>query len=368
MKYILPITALCSAVLLTACGDDDAAVNEAVKGSISLSGTARVNETLSITNDYKDRNGIEKNTPSYQWYEDGMAIVGATDATIALTTDQLNKDVHVKIDFLDDDGFAETLTSDSMNVFYAYTISMAVDREETIGITQSEDFGKTWGDASVPMVTDIAERHYYPSIATDGQGNLVTVSVTEYNPSYNGGYDVVVSSSQDNGATWSDIKLLVPAGLGDTQDDDEPQVATDKSGNWMVVWSSREDYEGAGDTDYDIFYVTSIDNGITWTAPKPLNPFATTDSAKDISPQLSMHEANWVVTWSSEHDMDNALDTDTEIYTMHSADNGLIWSDPKKVSKGGENNATADTSPQLQINELGRGLLIWSGRENGQLA
>lgn len=362
MKYILPITALCSAALLTACGDDDAAVNEAVKGSISLSGTARVNETLSINNDYRDRNGIERNTPSYQWYgtENNAtdAIVGATAVTYKLTGAEFEKDVHVVMDFLDDDGFAETLTSDSMNVFYPYTVSLVTPglTADPVSVLQSTDLGAVWTDATSP-VSGGSESHTTPSIAADGKGNLVLVSVST--GEFGADKDIIVSSSNDNGATWSNASLLID---NNAEDDIDPMVATDKNGTWVVVWSSGADLQSATTSDKDIFYVTSTNNGNAWGDPVLLNKEGTTDGTNDdTSPQISMVADKWTVAWATTHNTSD-VGTDIEIFSIHSANAGESWNAPVLVSKvGDDENSSDDTLPRMSINESGRGVLIWSG-------
>lgn len=366
-RYYLPISLLCSAALLTACGDDDAPINEAVKGSISLAGTARVNETLSIENAFSDRNGVERIQPTYQWYGNGVAIPDATEATYVLTSGELDQDVHVVMDFLDDDGFPETLTSDSVNVFYPYTITMVLDDAANLVIKQSTDLGATWGATITPNPDHGDEIHYYPSIASDGLGNLIVVAVSESNPDYGGGSDIVFTRSSDNGASWSDIELLVSGANLESRSDGAPVIDTDKNGNWMIVWESLDDLDGSVGTDRDIHYSISTDNGLTWSDPGALNPWANTDTTEgDKSPQISMNGANWVVAWSSPFEPDNASNSDNEIYTMFSSNSGGDWSVPSKILIEGNENITSDAFPIMDVNEeTGRGVLIWRGQENG---
>lgn len=370
------MTALFSAVLLTACGDDDAPINEAAKGRISLSGTARVNQTLSIVNDFTDRNGIESITSSYQWYGNGSAITGAVDATLLVDAAHNAQDIHVVMNFLDDDGFAETLTSESVSIYDAYKLSMAIDNQDTIVITDSEDLvAKTdaqdivedWTTPVEPVVTDLTnERHTFPSIAADEKGNLVAVAVSKDNATYGTDGDIVFTRSTDNGLTWDAIDLLVAA---DADGDEAPVVATDKNGNWIVVWSSDRSI-GATGSDFDIFYVTSSNNGETWTGPEPLNEWADSDTLDDKTPQISINGANWAITWSSTHDPDDGIsnnpDKDTEIFSSFSSDSGAEWSTPKRISKGGIDNTTEDTMPRMHINSAGNGLVIWTAEDGSE--
>lgn len=363
IKYYIPISIAFSAALLTACGDDDAAINEAISGSVSITGTARVSETLSIVSSYRDFNGLDLNEPTYQWYANGNAIVGATEATFVPTNSELNQDVHVEIDLIDDDGFAETLSSDTVNIFYPYTISMVADRVSGLGIKQSTDKGTTWGTTVVPT-TDAADEHFFPSIAADGQGNLVAVSTSVNHPSFGGGTDIVVTRSSDNGASWSAIELLVAASGLDNRNDDAPQIATDKNGNWMIVWQSRDDLGGTVGGDIDIHYSVSTDNGVNWSTPAALNEWADEDTEGDEAPQIRMNGDNWVVVWHSSRDPNDATQSDDEIYSIFSSNAGATWTTPTKVTIEGVDNTTDDTYPVMDVNEeTGRGILTWRGKE-----
>lgn len=359
------MTALFSAVLLTACGDDDAAINEAAKGSISLTGTARVNETLSIENAFTDRNGIVNITASYQWYGNGSAIADATEATYKLSAAELEQDVHVKIDFLDDDGFAETINSDTVNIYEAYKLSMVLDRKSTAGISNTGIYEQSWTEADTQPVSSSGEVHTTPSIAADEKGKLIAVT-TSVNGDFGADSDIVFTRSTDNGLTWSNVSLLIASDAGDANSDVSPVIATDKSGNWIVVWSSDRT-TGATGADFDIFYSVSTDDGEQWGDVTPLNEWAAEDTHDDSSPQVSINANNWVVTWSSAHDPNTDSiknpDNDTEIYSSFSSDGSIKWNTPKRISKGAVDNDTADTAPKMHINSSGKGLVIWTAED-----
>lgn len=363
MKPVFPLAALCSLAFLAGCGDDNDPVNEAVKGSISLTGTARVNETLSIVNDFRDRNGIElvETNASYQWYSNGVAVSGAIEATFVPTSTEELTDVHVVMDFLDDDGFAETLTSDSVNVFYPYTVSLVLDRQDSNAVRQSTDYGKVWSAVPEIVTSDAAEQHESPAIASGGNGTLVMVSESYANSSFDSGgdeLDIVVSRSIDNGRTWSDFTLLVSSANSDNGDDYNPSIATDSNGTWVVVWTSEVDLASSG-TDADIFYSKSVNDGVEWSDPAPLNPQSTTDTGRDDYPQISVNGEEWTLVWASNADQtDGSDDGDLEVITIHSSDAGGEWSEPVVIS----DNDTADDFTKMSINENGRGVIIWRGK------
>ncbi len=66
-----------------------------------------------------------------------------------------------------------------------------------------------------------------------------------------------------------------------------PVVATDGSGNWVVLYSMPRDFGGTLG-DRDIFGARSPDDGATWTDPIVVNSTATTDgSATDTDPDIA---------------------------------------------------------------------------------
>ena len=95
-------------------------------------------------------------------------------------------------------------------------------------------------------------------------------------------YDILVSRSTNNGATWT-----APAALNTNAATDSgathPQVTTDGTGNWVAVWQSTDTLGGTIGTDGDILVSRSTNNGATWTAPAALNTNAATDSGDDVT-------------------------------------------------------------------------------------
>ncbi|MCH7721501.1 MAG: exo-alpha-sialidase, partial [Planctomycetes bacterium] len=64
----------------------------------------------------------------------------------------------------------------------------------------------------------------------------------------------------------------------DSGGDMQPQLTTDGQGNWVAVWDSYDDLGGTIGTDFDILVSRSTDNAATWTDPAPLNTNAASDS------------------------------------------------------------------------------------------
>ncbi|MDH5566907.1 MAG: hypothetical protein OEY15_09600, partial [Myxococcales bacterium] len=88
----------------------------------------------------------------------------------------------------------------------------------------------------------------------------------------------------------------------------EPQVATDGLGNWVVVWSSNNPLGDTIGQDPDILVARSTDDGLTWTAPSPVNSNASADRDGttrplfidvDRSPCLATGQGVWIATWTA---------------------------------------------------------------------
>ena len=98
-----------------------ASANTAPTGLPTISGTARVGETLTASaSGIADTDGLLNATFSWQWVaNDGTAdadIAGATAATYTLTPAETGKTVKVRATFTDDGGTAETLLSEATAV------------------------------------------------------------------------------------------------------------------------------------------------------------------------------------------------------------------------------------------------------------
>ena len=90
--------------------------NSPAAGAPTIGGTVQVGETLSAsTSGITDPDGLQNATFRYQWItSDGRTdtdIVGATDSTYTLTVSEAGKNVKVRVNFTDDDGNSEALTS-----------------------------------------------------------------------------------------------------------------------------------------------------------------------------------------------------------------------------------------------------------------
>ena len=92
--------------------------NSPATGASTISGTARVGETLTVdTSGIDDADGMSGAVFSYQWLANEVNIdtdiAGATDPTYTLVADDVGKAIRVRVSFDDDRNFLETLTSEA---------------------------------------------------------------------------------------------------------------------------------------------------------------------------------------------------------------------------------------------------------------
>ena len=85
--------------------------NRAAEGAPTISGTARVGETLSVsTAGISDADGLERARFAYRWLLDGSEL-GATRQTYTVVEGAVGHTLSVRVTFTDDAGYEESLTS-----------------------------------------------------------------------------------------------------------------------------------------------------------------------------------------------------------------------------------------------------------------
>jgi VCBS repeat-containing protein len=84
-------------------------VNDAPIGTVTISGTATEDQTLTASNNLTDIDGL--GTVTYQWQADGVDIAGATANTLVLGQAQVGKVITAKASYIDLQTTAESVTS-----------------------------------------------------------------------------------------------------------------------------------------------------------------------------------------------------------------------------------------------------------------
>lgn len=202
---------------------------------------------------------------------------------------------------------------------------------------------------------------FSPKIATDGMGHWLIVCIGWVG----GDADILFSTSQDDGATWSVAQPLNTNAASDTGDDYYAEMASDGNGNWIVVWNSSEDLDGAIGTDLDILFSRSSDGGNSWSDPQALNSNASSDDpsplcCRDTYPQIAADRmGNWVAVWKSPDDLDGTIGSDSDILFSHSMDHGATWTPARPIDINAETDDSGDGVPQLATDGWGDWIVAW---------
>ena len=84
------------------------------RGTVTISNTTpEIRDSLTASRvNVSDRNGLISATYSYQWYNGGRLIPGAVGETYEVEVKDIGRTLSVQVQFTDDDGFSEMLTSE----------------------------------------------------------------------------------------------------------------------------------------------------------------------------------------------------------------------------------------------------------------
>ncbi len=232
--------------------------------------------------------------------------------------------------------------------------------------SRSTDNGQNWTPEAALNSNAVSDSgtDWDPQVTADGSGNWVAVWWSDENV---GGIgtddDILFSRSIDNGQNWTAPAALNSNAGSDSEQDWDPQVTTDGSGNWVAVWNSRENLGGIG-TDADILFSRSTDNGQNWTAPAALNTNAGSDSGDDYAPQMTTDgSGNWVAVWRSEENL-GGIGTDDDILFSRSTDNGQNWTAPAALNSNAGSDSEGDYDPQVTTDGSGNWVAVWYSGEN----
>ena len=86
-------------------------INDAPTGSVTITGTAAEDQTLTLNSSVADEHGIDADTVSYQWYRDGSSISDATNTSYTLTQDDVGANISASVSYTDGYGIIESVTS-----------------------------------------------------------------------------------------------------------------------------------------------------------------------------------------------------------------------------------------------------------------
>ena len=163
--------------------------NSLATGEPSISGTARVGDTLTVdTSGIADADGLENATFSYQWIgNDGSSdtdIAGATDSGYMLVAGDVGQTIQVRVSFTDDAGNETTLTSAATEAVAARPNTSATGRPSISGTVRVGEVltADTSGIADDDGLTNVSYGYQWVAGGTDlggATGSTYTLTASE---------------------------------------------------------------------------------------------------------------------------------------------------------------------------------------------
>ncbi len=258
---------------------------------------------------------------------DAMAQTGAPDeaASTSVLIPPGSPPVQVTTDPANDERPALVQTADGklLTVFARYG---------GLWSRSSMDGGATWTDER--QITGCCVYNY--SLARVGVTLWLAYDVEKLIeiPDPSGGIELLIKNeiwyrtSSDGGVTWSaESKFLTDA--TDSDRESNPTVYTATDGKLWVVWQSRRG------GNLDLWYKTSPDGGVTWSADARL----TTSGEDDHSPTMTQApDGRMVVVWSRWDTLWQRTSTD-----------GITWSSERQIVTRGHTSSLAAAGGSLWL-------------------
>ena len=204
-------------------------------------------------------------------------------------------------------------------------------------------------------------------VTTDGAGRWIAVwhASDTLGERIGDDWDILYSSSEDEGVSWSVASALNRNAAVDNGDDLSPVIKTDEAGTWIAAWTSGDSFGGAFGGDSDIFFSRSTNNGRSWSHPVPLNVNASQDWGDDSNVRLATDgSGQWVAVWVSNDSLAFRIGGDTDIFVARSKDNGATWTDPVALNSNAQKDTGFDATPDIATDGAGNWLSVWSSGDS----
>ena len=162
-------------------------VNEEPTGSLSITGTVKQGETLSVLDTLADDDGMTDK--AYQWFANGQLITGANQSTLTLGQDQVGKVITVKASYTDRNGRVEVSSSGTVAVVNTNDLTtgeVSVRGDADVGqtLTASNNLSDADGMGDVQYQWQFKDANGVWREITLADGSLATGSQYTVSPAY----------------------------------------------------------------------------------------------------------------------------------------------------------------------------------------
>lgn len=200
----------------------------------------------------------------------------------------------------------------------------------------STDGGQTWNHEKVISIDD-GSPNWHPKVTVSGSSVHV---VWDNFISATGRFETYYSRSDDGGGSWTPEISISDNNNAHSR---IPSIAVNGS-NVYVVWHDFRD------SDYEIYFDNSSDNGNTWYGNRRL----TTSMGDSYSPRIAVNKSILHLTWYDDRF------GNMEIFYKNSTDSGLSWSNDVRLTN------TIDDSIEQDISVYGNYVhIVWRDYRDG---
>ena len=241
---------LTSAPTAAVAAAPEPAANSAATGAPIITGTVQVGETLRVdTSGIADEDGLEDAAFSYQWLADGTAISEATARTYTPVEVDEGKAVTVQVNFTDDAGNDETLTSAATAAVAAAEPTEPPAQPMDLSATATHDsVTLTWDDPGDESITGYAILRRNRDTDAEGHFNELVSDTGSTATTYTDGsvavetrYTYRIKAINEHGASersrWFHIDTQAAPGLEPGAADQAPANLTAVPADGQVVLS-----------------------------------------------------------------------------------------------------------------------------------
>ena len=260
--------------------------NSPATGAPTISGTAQVGETLTAnTTGVADADGLSNVQYEYQWLAGDADITGATGLTYTLVAADEGKAIKVQVDFTDDAGNEESLTSAATDAVAGAQPTEPPAKPEGLEATATHDsVTLTWDDPGDDTITGYVILRRIPGVDPQGHFDVLVADTGTTATSYTD--DTVAAETRYtyrikaiNGAgtsersRWYHIDTPAapvpdqPTGLEATESDGQVVLTWDDPGDdsitgYVILRRVRENNTGG---DFDVLVADTASAATTYT-------------------------------------------------------------------------------------------------------
>ena len=237
-----------------------------------------------------------------------------------------------------------------------------------LALARSSDGGRAWQVSTWPRIPAEGQGHGEPVLRFGNGTWLMAWSSDDpmadrVDGTLGSDRDLLFSRSTDGGLGWSRTAALNANAGFDWGDDGAPRLATDGAGTWLAVWRSVDSLGNTVGGDSDLFFSRSVDDGVSWSAPRPLVESFTRDRGFDVEPSLAYADGVWVVAWSSDEGLGDDVARDRDVLYTRSTDAGRTWTAPRRIASNGAEDDRGDYDPVVVSDGRGTWLCVYSSAD-----